>query len=185
MVLEYSFLAEFDLLRESRVDIRDRPWAKPATRILIDNYYKWKHAEEEVRRLDVEVRRVRTWIRDDMAAHLRAKERLVQDGLHSLAYEFSRRLKHMLHVNAAVMASLERVAALDGFTGTLTPGVGLYTIPPADGEVVEEVLGGQNGLGLDQDDGFDDSTHESAALDDGVHEGFQALEDAVERMERE
>ena len=39
-VVEYAFLADFDLLRESRQDIRDRPWTKPAFRVMIDQHFK-------------------------------------------------------------------------------------------------------------------------------------------------
>ena len=36
----YTFLADFDLLRDTRQDIRSRPWATPAGRLALDNYFK-------------------------------------------------------------------------------------------------------------------------------------------------
>ncbi|KAG6852084.1 hypothetical protein C0991_003278 [Blastosporella zonata] len=36
LVVEYAFLADFDLLSDTREDIHERPWAKPAARVLMD-----------------------------------------------------------------------------------------------------------------------------------------------------
>ena len=64
-VIEYAFLADFDLLRDARQDISHRPWATPAGRLAMDLYYKISRAQEEVDRLDIEVRRVATYLRDE------------------------------------------------------------------------------------------------------------------------
>ena len=53
-VVEYTFLADFDLLRDTRQDIRSRPWATPAARLAMDSYFKVLHAAEEIERLNVE-----------------------------------------------------------------------------------------------------------------------------------
>ena len=39
-VVEYAFLADFDLLRDARQDISDRPWATAAGRLAMDLYFK-------------------------------------------------------------------------------------------------------------------------------------------------
>ena len=39
-VIDYTFLAEFDLLREGRQDIRKKPWATPAGQMTMDRYFK-------------------------------------------------------------------------------------------------------------------------------------------------
>ena len=64
-VVEYAFLADFDLLRDARQDISDRPWATPAGRLAMDLYFKIERAREEITRLNVEIRRVATYIRDE------------------------------------------------------------------------------------------------------------------------
>lgn len=61
-VVDYGFLAEFDLLRHSRNDIRDRKWAQPAYREATIKYLTLCRAREELQRLDVEVRRLFTAI---------------------------------------------------------------------------------------------------------------------------
>ncbi|KAJ6596493.1 hypothetical protein B0H10DRAFT_1960160 [Mycena sp. CBHHK59/15] len=49
-VVEYTFLADFDLLRDSnRVDPSQRPWALPAARLAMDNYFKICRAVEEIK----------------------------------------------------------------------------------------------------------------------------------------
>ena len=64
-VVEYAFLADFDLLRDSRQDVRARPWTKPAFHIMIDQHFKLQCAHEEIQRLNVEIRRVVTYIHDE------------------------------------------------------------------------------------------------------------------------
>ncbi|KAJ7509411.1 hypothetical protein B0H11DRAFT_1632096, partial [Mycena galericulata] len=56
-VVEFAFLADFDLLREAREDIRDETWALPAGRVAMDAHYKLLRADEGIGRLDVEIPR--------------------------------------------------------------------------------------------------------------------------------
>ncbi|KAF8178793.1 hypothetical protein K438DRAFT_1908375 [Mycena galopus ATCC 62051] len=39
-IVDYAFLADFDLLREGREDIRSEPWAQPAGRVAMDQHFK-------------------------------------------------------------------------------------------------------------------------------------------------
>ena len=39
-VLEYVFIGEFDLLRESRFDILEKPWARPAACEALSAFFK-------------------------------------------------------------------------------------------------------------------------------------------------
>ncbi|KAJ7799715.1 hypothetical protein B0H14DRAFT_3491386 [Mycena olivaceomarginata] len=72
-VVEYAFLADFDILRDTRAEIQSRPWTRPAYRLAMDRYFKILRAREEIRRLNVEIPRVVTWIRDENRI-LRRKE---------------------------------------------------------------------------------------------------------------
>lgn len=40
-VVEYAFLSDFDLLRDTRQDIRSRPWATPAARLAMDQSFNF------------------------------------------------------------------------------------------------------------------------------------------------
>ncbi|KAJ6522135.1 hypothetical protein DFH09DRAFT_825157, partial [Mycena vulgaris] len=86
-VVEYAFLADFDLLREGREDIRGELWAQPAGRAAMDQHYKLLRAEEELVRLNIEIRRLITHMADE-AAFLRCEElRLREEGSAALAHQ--------------------------------------------------------------------------------------------------
>lgn len=59
-VIGYAFLGEFDLLRDAQQDVRERLWAKPEIRILTDQHFRLLRAKEEIQRLNIEMRRLRT-----------------------------------------------------------------------------------------------------------------------------
>ncbi|KAJ7671816.1 hypothetical protein B0H14DRAFT_3538139 [Mycena olivaceomarginata] len=65
-VIDYTFLSEWDLLRDPDGNARLRPWAIPAARILLDAYFKIERAEE-IDRLNVEIKRFVTYIGDEKA----------------------------------------------------------------------------------------------------------------------
>ncbi|KAG6824531.1 hypothetical protein H0H92_006579, partial [Tricholoma furcatifolium] len=56
-IVEYAFLADFDLLRDTRQDVSERPWARPSARLAMDQYFKIERAHEEIYRLNIEIRR--------------------------------------------------------------------------------------------------------------------------------
>lgn len=61
-VIEYAFLADFDLLRDVRQDMSDRKWATPAGRQAMDTYFKICRAKEEIKHLNIEIQRVITYM---------------------------------------------------------------------------------------------------------------------------
>jgi hypothetical protein len=64
-IVEYAFLTDFDLLRDSRPDIRDRPWSTPAARAALDQFFKIERAHEEIYHLNIEIPRVVMNIQDE------------------------------------------------------------------------------------------------------------------------
>ncbi|KAJ7659532.1 hypothetical protein B0H17DRAFT_1212861 [Mycena rosella] len=64
-VVEYAFLADFDLLRATDGELDMKPWTQPAGRHAMDKYFKLLRAKEEIVRLNVEIRRVVTWINNE------------------------------------------------------------------------------------------------------------------------
>ncbi|KAJ7880617.1 hypothetical protein B0H14DRAFT_3767311 [Mycena olivaceomarginata] len=72
-VVEYTFLADFDILRDTRAEVRSRPWTRPAYQLAMDRYFKILRAREEIKKLNVEIPRMVTWIRDEYKV-LRRKE---------------------------------------------------------------------------------------------------------------
>ncbi|KAJ3912126.1 hypothetical protein F5877DRAFT_54492 [Lentinula edodes] len=59
-VVEYAFLSEFDILRDTREDIRKRPWAVPANRVIMTQFFKVIGAEDELARVHQEIQRLIT-----------------------------------------------------------------------------------------------------------------------------
>ncbi|KAI5992520.1 hypothetical protein EDD15DRAFT_2388285 [Pisolithus albus] len=121
-VVEYAFLSDFDLLRDTRQDVSTRPWASPAARLAINTYFKLCRAEEEVVRLNVEIRRVVTYLVDE-DRYLRACEALYQDANPALAYQISRYRTIRSRFTPLHLRSLEKISRLSGFNGMLTLGI--------------------------------------------------------------
>ncbi|KAJ6563273.1 hypothetical protein DFH09DRAFT_920315 [Mycena vulgaris] len=63
-VIDYAFLSDFDILRDPDGNAALRPWADPAAHHLMDCFFKIKCAREEITRLNIEIRRLVTYIRD-------------------------------------------------------------------------------------------------------------------------
>ncbi|KAF8895674.1 hypothetical protein CPB85DRAFT_1202072, partial [Mucidula mucida] len=61
-VVSYSFLAEFDLLRESREEVRKKPWATAVAREALDAFFKTLRADETLIRVSTEMVRLLTYM---------------------------------------------------------------------------------------------------------------------------
>ena len=121
-VVEYAFLADFDLLRDTREDITTKSWAKPASRLASDSYFKMERAKEEITRLNVEIRCVVTYMRDE-ERFLRRRESEIKGGDPSLAHQI-----HIIRMERGRftdihMARFIKLAHNPGFNGTLNPGI--------------------------------------------------------------
>jgi hypothetical protein len=157
-IVEYTFLGEFDLLRDSRADVRTASWADPAHREATVKYLQIRQAHVEIERLNVEICRLRTAIHDEsIYMNNMIMALTVQDP--GLAAEIGRRWKIRSMVNALHIHHLDRIAELDGFSGKNGVGVRVgsesncttsYTIPSlvddeySAAEEGEEVIQGIN-----------------------------------------
>ena len=120
-VIEYTFLSDFDLLRDTREDISQRPWAHPTARFALDTYFKMCRAQEEIQRLNVEIRRVITYIRDE-ERFLRACEEKIKIIHPILAHQISQRHKVHSQFNSIHMKHFRDISMLPGFSGVLATG---------------------------------------------------------------
>ena len=121
-VVEYAFLADFDLLRDTREDITTKSWAKPASRLASDSYFKMERAKEEIIRLNVEIRRVVTYMRDE-ERFLRRRENEIKGGDPSLAHQI-----HLIRMERGRFTDIHmtrfiKLARNPGFNGTINPGI--------------------------------------------------------------
>jgi hypothetical protein len=64
-IVEFSFLAEFDLLRDGDAQLHSKRWANPLYRQASMQYFDGMRAKEEIERLNVEIGRLLTKICDD------------------------------------------------------------------------------------------------------------------------
>jgi hypothetical protein len=71
-VIQTVSIAEFDLLRDTRTDIRRLPWTQPARREAGLLYFGIKRAAEEIRRLNIEITRIITFAIDEHADFYKA-----------------------------------------------------------------------------------------------------------------
>jgi hypothetical protein len=138
-IVDYTFLAEFDLLRHSRTDIRSALWAQPGHREATIKYLEVMRAHEEIRRLNVEHLHLRTHIRDEEALYLRTIDQ-VKDARPGLAAELTKRWTLRSMVNLIHQGRLNRTEALSGYTGTHGIGVAVQGCRNEPPPLVDDIL---------------------------------------------
>ncbi|KAI0640725.1 hypothetical protein C8Q79DRAFT_920896 [Trametes meyenii] len=165
-VTHYAFLDEFELLRDTRNDIRAKPWAQPLAREAMKKYRRILRAREELIRCDVEVCRVHTWVVDENTAldwALREAQ-LRRDHIAGPLELYGVRRKQM---NIRLLAVISQIHALDGFSGSKRPGRACKplatptTVSAQSSPVMENVL--QDTL---EALSLDNNEYEEGAMDD-------------------
>ncbi|KAJ3752792.1 hypothetical protein EV360DRAFT_7246, partial [Lentinula raphanica] len=113
-VVDYSFLSEFDILRDTREDVREKKWATPSNRLLMFRFFKLIRAEEELDRLHVEIKRLFTYMRDE--EHLLCgKADEIEDDNPALALQIRLYWEEKSRFNALHKQRLHAIKRLDGF----------------------------------------------------------------------
>ncbi|KAJ6528680.1 hypothetical protein DFH09DRAFT_1327690 [Mycena vulgaris] len=160
-VIDYTFLSEWDLLRDPEGNAQLLPWATPAARLVLDIYFKIERAREEIERLNVEIWRLVTYIRDEKEI-LDSRAELMERTDPDLAYFVRQYQWKRGRFNAGHIQRLVAMQKKLGqrFTGTLQPG--------------ERIRGPiQTGRGME---GMDDDDDEAEA---------EELRELVERLGKE
>ncbi|KAG6839861.1 hypothetical protein C0991_011015 [Blastosporella zonata] len=167
-VTHYSFLDEFNLLRENQNNIRERPWANPVIRETMRRYQRLQRAHEEVLRCNIEIRRLHTSIVDENNAFVHVLSTLdcVLTPLHYLVHEH---ITRCMAVNQKLLARIHQTYTLPGFTGIPLPGVrkGMTTSdqPESPSEARDNDISASDAHNnhdeaFDDDNGLDDETIE-------------------------
>ncbi len=120
-IMEMVSLAEFDLLRDAREDIRKYPWAKRLNREAMNMHYNILRAREEIQRLNVEIPRLFTSLIDRHFEMQRAIS-LLKDSDPALAHELTVRWLYEDQISARIAARLYQTSTLPGFSGKLAAG---------------------------------------------------------------
>ncbi|EMD32312.1 hypothetical protein CERSUDRAFT_25135, partial [Gelatoporia subvermispora B] len=115
-VSHYMFLDEFNLLKDTRNDIRDKPWARPAVRETMKRAWRVARTKEEILRCTVEVRRLHTAIIDksQLFEGVLSRLRELHDPLYHIVQDYCTR---RTCVNQVLLAKIQEIYDLDEFTG--------------------------------------------------------------------
>ncbi|KAF8339461.1 hypothetical protein F5887DRAFT_889178 [Amanita rubescens] len=132
-VVQYAFLSDFDLLRCARQDIREKPWANPTNWVLRDQFFKLVRAREEIARLNIEIRRVITYMQDE-ELFLEEQESALRDTQPELAYQISLYKRERSRSNIQHKRRFGKLGISPSFTGDMSPGTAISQ--PRTGPVV-------------------------------------------------
>ncbi|KAG2096124.1 uncharacterized protein F5147DRAFT_584242 [Suillus discolor] len=159
-IVEYSFLAKFDLLQETDGEIQSKIWANPSYRHTSTQYFEHQRANEEIRRLNVEVGQLLTKMRDDAIDYPRTIAQL-QSKDPPLAAELQRRWTQLRCINARHIWHMPQIMQLPGYSGPKSPGTRVGRVDVACAYPYEAVPHEQ-----DREDGDGDDTELGQQLED-------------------
>ncbi|KJA19638.1 hypothetical protein HYPSUDRAFT_143419 [Hypholoma sublateritium FD-334 SS-4] len=117
-VIQAASIADFDLLRESRSDICTKPWTEAPCREAMNLYFGIKRAHKEIERLNIEIKRLLTFMLDDHSEFYCAVGQTVMVDPY-LAGELSREYERRNTLHTHIAARLYQTSKLQGFTGSL------------------------------------------------------------------
>ncbi|KAG1720454.1 uncharacterized protein EDB91DRAFT_1240413 [Suillus paluster] len=133
-VVEYAFLSDFDLLRDARQDISQCAWATPTGRLAMDTYFKMQCTQEEIQQLNVEIKRMVTYLRDENL-YLHTCKKQLQTVHPTLAHQVGIHRNIHTHFTEHHLRRLHAIGKLLGFTGLLLPGDSTEDSPGASASV--------------------------------------------------
>jgi glutamate mutase epsilon subunit len=140
----------------------------------MDQHFKLLRADEEIQRLNVEIRRFVTYIHDEDEFLGRESRRLQEEGELALAHQVILRRSERSRFTPLHMSRLTELSKLRGFTGNISPGVSLcreHHVPVTRDVVMRAVSpdarapppGGEEDRDEGNDDGDDDEDGNLAA----------------------
>jgi hypothetical protein len=123
-VLDYSevvgfvSLGEFSLLKHSRHHILTKPWSVSANREMAAKYFKLVRSHEEIVRLNVEIKRLQSWVEHEDRSILETIDSLLADDPDSLLVAELKEFYAKRHrINTNHRKHLQKTYALQGYTG--------------------------------------------------------------------
>ncbi|KAJ7862661.1 hypothetical protein B0H14DRAFT_2349411, partial [Mycena olivaceomarginata] len=174
-IVDYAFLADFDLLWEGREDIRTEPWVQPAGHLAMDQHYKLLRANEELARLNIEIPCLITYMVDEERFLVYHEGRLQAEGKAVLAHQLKVQRVDRAHFNSVHMERLTKLSREEGFTASLSPGVCISKermapeAAPSDGKDMEmQEASWRTSVVPPPQDEEDDGEDEDAVIDGEV-----------------
>ncbi|KAJ7836778.1 hypothetical protein B0H14DRAFT_3460500 [Mycena olivaceomarginata] len=177
-VVKYAFLADFDILRDTRAEVQSRPWTRPAYQLAMDRYFKILHAKEEIKCLNVEIPRV---------TEGKSEEEIEVDIQMAVQVQLYRQRRG--HFDDTHMRRFWALAKKPGFTASLRPGISVER--RAAQEALREAREAAHEAGAENEMAVDETVVVDAAMGTSrgpeVDEGWEdvdAEEDAEDRRVR-
>ena len=164
-VLDYVFLAEFDLLQGSRHNLQDKPWSQKAECLAMNTWFKIQCSVEEQDWIQGEAHRLKTWVHDDEAQMTQCLLEL-QDRDLLMAHQLCKIQVYKVHVNNVHCGLIARLEGSRDWTGPQTIGIHKGIIHHV--EVTEESLSEQDGQGEKIELGSDVGSSKGASEDDSA-----------------
>ncbi|THU96505.1 hypothetical protein K435DRAFT_664315 [Dendrothele bispora CBS 962.96] len=121
-VSHFTFLDQFDILRETRHNVFNKPWAQPVIRETMKRHRRVLRAQEEIVRCNIELRRIHTSIVDEEKKFEKVLLHLSNSKNYGPVNEYILRRKA---INSLLKDQLKRTSALPGFSGIPRPGTKL------------------------------------------------------------
>lgn len=172
-IMEYTLLSDFDLLRDARQNIREKPWSTPTGRLAMDQHFKVQRAREEIQRLNIEIKRVATHLRDEPQFLLQQEEALRATNpliAHQVALYRKVRGRCASHHHNCLAA----IARLRRFTGSIEPGRSLDTGPGGSASITmgvpepcPEVAGDRVSRSREQEELAEEEEEDEADAEEG------------------
>ncbi|KAK1216061.1 hypothetical protein PQX77_021311 [Marasmius sp. AFHP31] len=170
-IVEMVSVADFDLLKDTQHNVSELIWAREEHREAMHLHFWIRRAREEIYRLNIELKRLITFMLDDHADYHQALK-ATQCTDPDLAAELARQQSYRVAIHTHIVQRLAQTSALRGFTGCLLPGERLYRdsaatdmapLPPWSDIIGLEVAG------------LDEVQPEEAADSDGLISFMQGL----------
>lgn len=140
-VTHFSFIDQFDILRDTRHGVLDKPWAKPLNRELMMSLHRVARAREEIPRLNIEIRRLHTFIVDEEKHFDMVLGYLRGEPMYAPVLDHVSRRKA---VNKMLLLRLNDIYALPGFTGDPTAGITKHPFPNPTPNMSEQQSSGES-----------------------------------------
>ncbi|KAJ3992007.1 hypothetical protein F5050DRAFT_1715629 [Lentinula boryana] len=167
-VLNYTYLSEFDFLRDMRSDVRDCIWARPAVREAMSEVFKLLRAGEEVDRLHLEIKRLLTYIKEE-EEYISSVARRVEQYDAPLAHQILQYGHERGRFNGVHRKRLQAIRKLKGFKPVdshfFHPGIGVRRqgFDLVDSQKTQG--GSEGGNETDSEDDNEDEEEEAQAND--------------------
>jgi hypothetical protein len=138
----YSFLEDFEMLRNTRQDIQGLPWAQPVIRAAMKQAQRIKRAHEEIYNCNIEIRRLLTYIIDENA-DLKDISLDLKTHNHPITGAVDEFILRRQRVNASLLSRIQVIHDLVGFSGNKTVGTRLGRIDGLTRALDDWGFGGQ------------------------------------------